>query len=183
MKMPSTGDFLIAEPFMQDPNFQRTVVLLCQKQEDGYVGFTINKKIDFIVGDLVEELADCTMPLFDGGPVGKEQMFFLHSMPELIAGGIMLQKDLYWGGDFNQVKQLVQSQTIDPNRIKFIVGYSGWEAGQLEDEMQEKSWLIAPATKGLVFQEQSEEIWKSAVKLLGEEFKPIINYPKNPSFN
>jgi putative transcriptional regulator len=78
---------------------------------------------------------------------------------------------------------LVQSNSIDPKRIKFIVGYSGWEAGQLEDELQEKSWLIAPATKTLVFQDQPEDIWKNAVKLLGEEFKPIINYPKNPSFN
>ena len=67
--MPYIGDFLIAEPFMQDPNFQRTVVSLCQKQEDGYVGFTINKKIDYLVEDLVEELPDCKMPLFDGGPV------------------------------------------------------------------------------------------------------------------
>ena len=72
--MPSIGDFLIAEPFMQDPNFQRSVVLLCQKQEDGYVGFTISRKIDFSVGDLVEELADCTMPLFDGGPVGIDNL-------------------------------------------------------------------------------------------------------------
>ncbi|MEY3376961.1 MAG: hypothetical protein RL463_1271 [Bacteroidota bacterium] len=183
MKMPSTGDFLIAEPFMQDPNFQRSVVLLCQKQDDGYVGFTINRQIDYSVGDLVEELADCTMPLFDGGPVGKEQMFFLHTMPELIPGGIMIQKDVYWGGDFEQVKQLVLSHTIDPKRIKFIVGYSGWEAGQLEDEMKEKSWLIAPSTKKLIFQEQTQDIWKNAVKLLGEEYRPIINYPKDPTLN
>lgn len=181
--MPSIGDFLIAEPFMQDPNFQRSVVLLCQKQDDGYVGFTINRKIDYSVGDLVEELADSTMPLFDGGPVGKEQMFFLHSMPELISGGIMIQKDIYWGGDFEQVKHMVQSNTIDPNRIKFIVGYSGWESGQLEDEMKERSWHIAPATSFLVLQEQPEAIWKNAIKLLGEEFKPLINYPKDPSFN
>jgi putative transcriptional regulator len=183
MKMPSIGDFLIAEPFMQDPNFQRSVVLLCQKQDDGYVGFTINRKIDYSVGDLVEELADCTMPLFDGGPVGKEQMFFLHSMPELISGGIMIQKDIFWGGDFEQVKHMVQSNTIDPNRIKFIVGYSGWESGQLVDEMKERSWHIAPATSFLVLQEQPEAIWKNAIKLLGEEFKPLINYPKDPSFN
>jgi putative transcriptional regulator len=183
MKMPSIGDFLIAEPFMQDPNFQRSVVLLCQKQEDGYVGFTINRKIDYSVGDLVEELADCTMPLFDGGPVGKEQMFFLHSMPELISGGIMIQKDIYWGGDFEQVKHMVQSNTIDPNRIKFIVGYSGWESGQLEDEMKERSWHITPGKSFLVLHEQPEEIWKNAIKLLGEEFKPLINYPKDPSFN
>lgn len=181
--MPSIGNFLIAEPFMQDPNFQRSVVLLCQKQEDGYVGFTINRKIDYSVGDLVEELADCTMPLFDGGPVGKEQMFFLHSMPELISGGIMIQKDIYWGGDFEQVKHMVQSNTIDTNRIKFIVGYSGWESEQLVDEMKERSWLIAPATSFLVLQEQPEAIWKNAIKLLGEEFKPLINYPKDPSFN
>jgi putative transcriptional regulator len=183
MKMPSKGDFLISEPFMQDPSFQRSVVLLCQKQEDGYVGFTINRQIDYTVGDLVEALADCTMPLFDGGPVGKEQMFFIHCMPELITGGIMIQKDLYWGGDFEQVKQLVQSNLIDPKRIKFIVGYSGWEAGQLEEEMKEKSWLIAPATKSLVFQEHAEDIWKNAVKLLGDEFKQIINYPLDPSLN
>jgi putative transcriptional regulator len=78
---------------------------------------------------------------------------------------------------------MVQSNTIDPNRIKFIVGYSGWESGQLEDEMKERSWHIAPATSFLVLQEQPEAIWKNAIKLLGEEFKPLINYPKDPSFN
>lgn len=183
MKMPSIGDFLISEPFMQDPNFQRSVVLLCQQQDDGYVGFTINRKIDYLVGDLVEELSNCTMPLFDGGPVGKEQMFFVHTMPEVIAGGIMIKDGIYWGGDFDTVKQLVQSQSIDPKRIKFIVGYSGWEAGQLEDEMKEKSWLFTPAQSKIVFQQETASIWKNAVGLLGDEYKPIINYPKDPSFN
>ena len=183
MKMPSIGDFLISEPFMQDPNFQRSVVLICQKKDDGYVGFTINRRIDYQVGELVEELADCTMPLFDGGPVGKEQMFFLHNMPEKISGGIQIHKDIFWGGDFDQVKQLIQFNTLDPKRIKFIVGYSGWEAGQLEDEMKEKSWLVAPSTSKIVFQENINALWKDAVLLLGDEFKPILNYPKNPSFN
>jgi putative transcriptional regulator len=118
MKMPSKGDFLISEPFMQDPSFQRSVVLLCQKQEDGYVGFTINRQIDYTVGDLVEALADCTMPLFDGGPVGKEQMFFIHCMPELITGGIMIQKDLYWGGDFEQLIRCITGSSL---AIKFLL--------------------------------------------------------------
>lgn len=183
MKIPTTGDFLISEPFMQDPNFQRSVVLLCQQQEDGFVGFSINKRIDFSVGDLVEELPDCNLPLFDGGPVGKEQMFFLHSMPELIPGGLQIQKDIFWGGDFDVVKRLVQSNTINPRRIKFLVGYSGWEAGQLEEELLEKSWLLTPALSNLVFQQQTQDIWKNAVKLLGEAYSPIINYPKDPSFN
>ena len=183
MKIPTTGDFLISEPFMQDPNFQRSVVLLCQQQEDGFVGFSINKRIDFSVGDLVEELPDCNLPLFDGGPVGKEQMFFLHSMPELIPGGLQIQKDIFWGGDFDVVKGLVQSNTINPRRIKFLVGYSGWEAGQLEEELLEKSWLLTPALSNLVFQQQTEDIWKNAVKLLGEAYSPIIHYPKDPSFN
>lgn len=183
MKIPTTGDFLISEPFMQDPNFQRSVVLLCQQQEDGFVGFSINKRIDFSVGDLVEELPDCNLPLFDGGPVGKEQMFFLHSMPELIPGGLQIQKDIFWGGDFDVVKRLVQSNTINPRRIKFLVGYSGWEAGQLEEELLEKSWLLTPALSNLVFQQQTEDIWKNAVKLLGEAYSPIIHYPKDPSFN
>lgn len=183
MKIPTTGDFLISEPFMQDPNFQRSVVLLCQQQEDGFVGFSINKRIDFYVGDLVEELPDCNLPLFDGGPVGKEQMFFLHSMPELIPGGLQIQKDIFWGGDFDVVKRLVQSNTINPRRIKFLVGYSGWEAGQLEEELLEKSWLLTPALSNLVFQQQTQDIWKNAVKLLGEAYSPIINYPKDPSFN
>lgn len=183
MKMPSIGDFLISEPFMQDPNFQRSVVLLCQEQDDGFVGFTINRKIDYLVGDLVEELSDCTMPLFDGGPVGKEQMFFLHSMPELIPGGMLIKNGIYWGGDFDSVKQLVKTKSIDPKRIKFIVGYSGWEAGQLEEEMKEKSWLFTPSQRKIVFQEDTSSVWKNAVGLLGDEFKPIIHYPKDPSFN
>jgi putative transcriptional regulator len=183
MNMPEKGTLLIAEPFMKDTNFQRSVVLLCQKQEDGFVGFTINRRIDHLVGDLVEDLSTCTLPVYDGGPVGKEQLFFLHSMPEIIPGGIPIQDGIYWGGDFEKVKELVITNTMDAKKIRFIVGYSGWEAGQLEEEMKEKSWLMAPAKQILVFNQDPELIWKNAVSLLGDEYTQIINYPKDPSFN
>jgi putative transcriptional regulator len=183
MNIPEKGSLLIAEPFMKDTNFQRSVVLVCQKQEDGFVGFTINQKIDHMVGDLVEDLSSCTLPLYDGGPVGKEQMFFLHCMPEIIPGGIHINAGIYWGGDFDKIKELVLTNSIDENKIRFIVGYSGWEGGQLEEEIKEKSWLCAPSNQELVFHTESTLIWKNAVKLLGDEFKQIINYPLDPSLN
>ena len=90
---------------------------------------------------------------------------------------------LYWGGDFDKVKELVATNTIDEKKIRFIVGYSGWEGGQLEEEIKEKSWLCAPSNQELVFHTQSTLIWKNAVKLLGDDFKQIINYPLDPSLN
>lgn len=177
------GTLLIAEPFLRDNNFQRSVVLLCDHQLEGSFGITINKQTDDTVGEYIIELASCTIPVFDGGPVSRDHIHFLHQYPESIPGGQYIADGIYWGGDFDSMVNLVKSRNGDGQGIRFYLGYAGWGGEQLEAEMKEKSWLIAPAANSIVFHTSTELMWKESVKMLGNEFLPIINYPLDPSFN
>ena len=183
MNKVEKGTLLIAEPFMKDENFQRSVVLICQDQHEGAVGFIINRTLRGTVGDWVQELEGCGLPVYEGGPVGKDQMFFLHTLPEAIPGGHCVADGVYWGGDFDALKSLVLSKQIPTGSIRFIIGYSGWDEEQLDDELKEKSWLLAPASSRLVFHDSPQQIWKDAVKTLGTEYLPLLNYPVDPSLN
>jgi putative transcriptional regulator len=90
---------------------------------------------------------------------------------------------VYWGGDFERVIELINSGDADPNRIRFYIGYSGWSAGQLNVEMEEKTWLTVEATPDLLFHENAEEIWKDSLKHLGGEYEMMINFPIDPQLN
>jgi putative transcriptional regulator len=177
------GTLLIAEPFLKDLDFQRSVVLICEHQQEGTFGVTINKPIDIKIAALVEGLEAYNNPIFNGGPVNREHIHFLHIFPNLIPGGELISDHIYWGGDFQIATQLIQKNKIDPAGIKFFVGYAGWGEGQLKKEMDEKSWLITSATRDIVFHKNPTKIWGNAVKKLDDNFHPIINYPLDPSFN
>ena len=175
------GTLLIAEPFMKDPSFQRSVVLICDHQNSGTFGITINKQTSEVVGDYIEELSFCDLPVYDGGPVSRDHIHFLHQYPELISGGQEIADGIYWGGDFNEMVDLLK--TVGEKKIRFYLGYAGWGEQQLEEEMNEKSWLVSPANRNLVLKTSPDKIWKESVRLLGDEYLPIINYPLDPSYN
>lgn len=177
------GFLLIAEPFLKDLDFQRSVVLICEHQHEGTFGLAINKPIDFEIAEQVEELEAYNNLIFNGGPVNREHIHFLHVFPNLIPGGELISDNIYWGGDFEIAIHLIQNNEIDPDGIKFFVGYAGWAEGQLKKEIDEKSWLITSATRDIVFHKNHAKIWGKAVKKLGTDFHSIINYPLDPSFN
>jgi putative transcriptional regulator len=181
MNQIKKGMLLIAEPFMKDPNFQRSVVLLCEHQYSGTFGITVNKQMNKVVGDYIEELSFCDLPIHDGGPVSRDHIHFLHQYPDLISGGQEIADGIYWGGEFSELVSLLKTE--GQKKIRFYLGYSGWGENQLESEMKEKSWLILPATRALVLSTSTDQIWKEAVKSLGDEYRPIINYPLDPSYN
>ncbi len=177
------GQLLIAEPFMKDENFQRSVVLLCQQDDDGSIGILVNKEIEHDISFFLEDFSGLNIPVFDGGPVGKDHVHFLHQYPELISGGEHIIDNIYWGGDYEAAVKHIKNRSINQTRIRFYLGYSGWGKNQLRKEMKHKSWMCTEATSKLVFQTDPTLIWKNAVKKLGDEFLPMINYPLDPSFN
>ncbi|MFM6926339.1 MAG: YqgE/AlgH family protein [Ferruginibacter sp.] len=180
---PAAGILLIADPFLKDPNFLRTVVLLCEHQEQGSFGFVLNKLAEQTLGELVNELEGFSLPVYYGGPVQMNTLHFLHQYPDLIPESVKVSSNIYWGGNFETVTALIKSKRIDLNRIKFFIGYSGWGNGQLQDEMEEKSWLTVQATPGLVFNISHHEIWKNSLKTLGGEYERMIHYPIDPQLN
>jgi putative transcriptional regulator len=164
------GQLLIAEPFMKDENFQRAVVLLCQQDDDGSLGILLNKKIEHHISFFLEDFSGINFPIFDGGPVGKDHVHFLHQHPELIAGGEFIIDNIYWGGDYEAAVNNIKNGSINENGIRFYLGYSGWGKNQLRKEMKHKSWMFTEASNNLVFQTDPELIWKHAVKKLGDDF-------------
>ena len=180
---PRPGVLLIAEPFLKDPNFMRTVVFICDHQQEGSFGFVINRAFEHTLDELMNDLGDMKIPVFYGGPVQMDTIHFLHQYPDKILGSYEVLNGIYWGGDFETAINLIRSGEIDVNKIRFYIGYSGWGEGQLNDELKEKSWLTSEATRKLVFHKKTEEIWKDALKELGGDYELMINFPIDPQLN
>lgn len=180
---PGPGILLIADPFLKDPNFLRTVVFLCEHKAEGSFGFVLNRKYENTLNELIPELDNFPMPVYYGGPVQMDTIHFLHQYPDDIPGGMEVLKGIYWGGDFDAVVNILKNEDIDPNKIRFFIGYSGWGDGQLENEMKEKSWLTVEATRKLIFHPKTDEIWKDSLKQLGGDYEMMANFPIDPQLN
>ncbi len=183
MEDPGPGILLIADPFLKDAHFSRTVILLCEHKPTGSLGFVLNKQLERTLGDLFPAAEGLQFPVFFGGPVQLDTLHFLHAYPEMIPGGRFLTEGVFWGGDFDIALSLLRNVQIDASRIRFFIGYSGWSEGQLAGELQAKSWLTAPATRRVVFLKEPPEIWKEAIRLLGADYEVMINFPIDPLLN
>jgi len=183
MVEPAPGILLIADPFLKDPNFIRTVILLCEHQQSGSFGFVLNKPYEQTLDELITDLEGHPLKVYYGGPVQPDTIHFLHQYPDLIPDSCKVSNDIYWGGNFETVTSLIKSKSVDLSRIKFFIGYSGWGNGQLHDELREKSWLTVSATRKLVFHTRQDEVWKGSLRQLGGEYEMMINYPIDPQLN
>lgn len=183
MVQPGPGILLIADPFLKDPNFSRTVVFLCEHQEQGSFGFVLNKQYEHTLGELITDLENYPLPVYYGGPVQQDTIHFLHQYPDLIPDSYKVSNEFYWGGNFETLTSLIKSNSIDTNKVKFFIGYSGWGDGQLTNELKEKSWLTVTATLNLVFDTSSQEVWKGSLRHLGGDYEIMINFPIDPQLN
>ncbi|WP_295652206.1 YqgE/AlgH family protein [uncultured Mucilaginibacter sp.] len=182
--LPDTGRLLISEPFMMDPNFRRSVILITEYSTAGVIGFVLNHFSDLMLSDIISEVSYAEMPLFRGGPVGNDTMHFIHRCPEKIEGGVPIGNGIYWGGDFEQVTDLVNTYQLTNNEIKFFIGYSGWSDGQLDDELNEDTWIVADKfNPDILFNHNEEGLWKDVVRSLGNRYAHIANFPENPALN
>lgn len=183
MISPSKGILLIANPFLKDPNFSRTVIFLCEHTEEGSFGFVLNKKYPKSLEELVPDLNVTDFPVYQGGPVQKDALHFLHQYPQLISGGEKIMENVFWGGNFESLLINLKNNDINRDRIRFFIGYSGWSQGQLSAELKEESWLTVKATRKLVFDTKPEDIWKNSLKHLGGNYEMMINFPIDPQLN
>jgi len=183
MEKIQSGRILIADPFLKDPNFLRTVIFLCEHKGEGSFGFVINRKLDYVIGDLMTELEGCNFPVFYGGPVQQNTIHFLHRCPGLITGGEKITDEIFWGGEFEEMVALLQKNQLSLNDIRLFLGYSGWGESQLENEMNENTWLTTYSSSQLVFADDINTIWRNAVKQLGGKYEQLINYPIDPQLN
>lgn len=183
MNDPSNGAILISDPFLRDPNFIRTVVYLCEHSATGSIGFVLNRPYEQTLDEFVPELEGFMVPVYYGGPVQPDTLHILHCIPEMIPGGQEVVKGVYWGGDFQIIIEMIKEGNLEPNKIRFFLGYSGWSEGQLEDEIKEKSWLVTLGNQELVFHPDAGAIWRDAIHELDDKYHPIVHYPIDPQLN
>jgi putative transcriptional regulator len=160
----SAGKILLSTPVLDDPNFDKVVIFIAEYNANGALGFVINKIFPRAFNELVEFKQSMPVPLYEGGPVEQEHLFFLHRRPDLIEGGIHIINAVYLGGNFSQAVQCVNEKLITTNDIKLFIGYSGWDDNQLEDEIAEGSWLIADAEASTIFTGNIVTIWEELYK-------------------
>ncbi len=179
-----SGRLLLSEPFMLDENFRRTVVLVCEhNSESGTLGLILNKPINLRMTEIVEDFPEFKAKLFLGGPVGTDTLQFLHSLGDTIEGSMQLTEKLYWGGNFEQLKSLIENRQVSSNDIHFFLGYSGWSWGQLDEELKSNSWVIANAGYKDIFETPAENLWKDIMKNMGGIYNTMAGYPENPTLN
>ena len=177
------GKILLAEPFMIDSNFKRTVVLMCEHEDDGSLGFILNRSLDMKINNLIPDFPEIDATVYYGGPVQTDTIHYVHNAGELLEGSQKITKGIYWGGDFEQLKVLIDQGLIKPNDIQFFVGYSGWSPTQLVEEMNMGSWVVADLDDNYLFKKKEIDLWQEVMEQKGDAFTVIAQMPDSITWN
>jgi putative transcriptional regulator len=181
---PQKGDLLLSEPFLPDPNFERTVILLCEHGDDGSFGFVLNKRSNVTFSDVMEDAKNIEQELFIGGPVQQDTLHFIHTNDYELEGGQEVNGDITWGGNFEQLLFHADTGVLQPSEFIFFLGYSGWSPGQLDDELKQNSWIVYKnVSKDLVFKTSPDDLWKIVLKSMGGKYSLFSQYPVDPNMN
>ncbi len=180
--VPQEGRVLIAEPFLQGDYFSRSTVLLVQCNDEGDVGFILNKPTNLRVKELFKGFPDFESNAFLGGPVSNDKLFFLHTLGEKIPDSLLITGNLYWSGDFGHLTSLISAGLVEEEDIRFFLGYSGWSAGQLAAEIADHSWVVTePSVENIL--SSDENFWNDSIQLIGGNALLWQNFPENPELN
>ncbi len=179
---PEQGRILISEPFSQDSYFKRSVVLLTRYNQEGAVGFILNKPSKLKLHEVLKDFPEFDANVSVGGPVSPDTIHFLHTLGDNVPNTFHVYKNLYWGGDFETLKELIINGKLKPHQIRFFIGYSGWSPGQLDRELNKNFWIVTNTSVENIISNQPD-IWKRTLQTLGGKYRIWTNYPEDPAFN
>lgn len=181
---PKAGKLLLAEPFLDDLHFGRSVVLIGEHNDDGTFGFVLNHYVkDVNLNEIMNDFPHFETKLAEGGPVKKNNLYYIHTLGDRLPGSIPVVDGVFMGGSFDALKELLNENKIESGEIRFFLGYSGWSNGQLEEELKENSWIIADGKLDFIMNTEHENLWETVLKSMGDQHKIISNFPENPSLN
>ncbi|MGM5629989.1 YqgE/AlgH family protein [Apibacter raozihei] len=176
------GKLLIAKPILNDSFFSKTVIYITDYEEKrGAVGFVLNKTYEKKLSDLIPDV-ETDMTVYVGGPVNQDHLFVIHSRPDVIQGGVSINEDFFWSGDYEQIKNAVNDKLIKEEEIRFFLGYSGWGKRQLEGELNREDWLVTDSEKVNILK-WDENIWKNQLIKIDKTNIIWVNSPANPELN
>lgn len=182
--VPARGKVLISEPFLCDQMFGRSVILLVDHTQDGTMGLVLNKPLPLHLDDVLEGFSCAeNIPIYKGGPISTDTLFYLHTFED-ISGSLPIAKGFYLNGDFDAVKKYLMQGNPFQGKIRFFLGYSGWEHDQLCQEIKENTWLVGNENIDSMLDEKSSmELWKNALGKLGSKYEMWSRFPQIPTFN
>ena len=173
------GQFLIAHPLLNDGFFNRSVILLTNHNEEGSLGFILNLNTQFKLRDVRPQVKNGNFPIYEGGPVAKDQLFFLHRLGDKVGDSLQVRDNIWFGGDFGELLHGIDHGTIKHNDVRFFVGYSGWGEGQLEKEIKSGSWMQSNNVKKKIFEADDALLWQHFL----QEQKPGLGIFANIGFD
>lgn len=181
---PKAGNLLLSEPTMDDFHFGRAAVLLIDHtDQEGSFGIIMNKPLNIRLNEVVDVFSDFDAPVYLGGPVAENQIFFMHTLGELVPDSFKIMEGLYWGGDTETLNTLISTGIADTSKVRFFIGYSGWSAGQLVNELERNSWGVCKTDAQALLATPVERLWETYVTGLGKEYEIWKRFPKNPEDN
>lgn len=182
IKSIKKGTILLARPSLSTDIFSRSVILITEHYEGGTIGFIINKSLNLPASIFLPSI-DGEHIICEGGPVDRENIYYLHKRPDLIKDSIHIVNDIYWSGDFSDVVKAFKYNLITPNELKFYLGYCGWKEGQLENEITNNEWEILECKDINIFDTLDNDLWTGLLKKLGGDNLLWLNTPLDPSMN
>lgn len=181
--MIKPGEILIAKPFLQDDYFKRSVIFTVEHNSTGSLGFVFNKPHGLLLKDIFPHLKNGNFPLFEGGPVSENQLFYTHTIGQKLTDSIEISNGVFWGGNFFELSKMIENNELKSNEIKFYIGYSGWSAGQIDVEMEKEMWLIQQANYNELISMPPNKMWGNELDKINSGFKAFSDYPFDPSLN
>lgn len=183
LNTPQKGALLVSDPFETGIYFTRSVVLICNYDQEGTFGFVLNNYVNLSASDINKELLSYEGRIGIGGPVDKGNLFYIHQFEDL-EGSEAIMEDLYFGGDFQEVLKRMNESADNALKVRFFIGYSGWDGGQLEAEIDQHAWIVVDNhTVEQVMDTTSDNLWKDMMSLQGTKYKILSDFPLNPTYN
>jgi putative transcriptional regulator len=173
-----TNQFLISMPNLKDPNFEKTVTYICVHNEEGAMGIVINKPLEIGLGEIFEQmdipvnnLQANKQKIFQGGPVHIDHGFILHQTSKEWNSSIIVSPELCVTTSKDILEAIAEGEGPDESLI--ALGYAGWSAGQLEQELMNNAWLNGPVDLEIIFNTSSEQCWQSAANHIGVDIDKL----------
>jgi putative transcriptional regulator len=177
------GRILISEPFLSDNYFRRSIVYLTEHNDEGSLGFVLNKPLELSITEIVDGFPDSDFTISVGGPVSNNTVHYIHTLGKQVPQSVEVSDGIFWGGDFDHIKELIAAQRVKLHELRFFLGYAGWSANQLEGEMKENAWLVGTISPRAIMQNMGAEFWSETLKRYKNKYKAWANFPEDPGLN